>query len=266
VVAVPPAPPPEWEHVADGFAVRDPRIQGWNVESILQTQKAKWPRFMELLDGNGPLGVAHEAPVPDNQDFGAHNTLMSFAYVLTLAARHRDDLSVLDWGSGVGHYYHISRALLPEVRLDYHGKDVPVLCRGGRELAPGATFHDQDDCLRRTYDLVVVSGSLHYSKDWKATARALAAATGSYLYITRLPVVHHAASFAVVQRPAPYGYLTEYLGWFLNRTEFLGHLADLGMVLRREFLIGERPHVCGAPEQGEYRGFLFRPPPTAAVS
>jgi putative methyltransferase (TIGR04325 family) len=250
---------PEWEWVPDGFAVRDPRIQGWNVESILQTQNAKWPRFVELIRGTGPLGVAHEAPSLDNQDFGAHNTLMSYAYVLSLAARHRDDLTVLDWGSGVGHYYHISRALLPEVRLDYHCKDVPMLCQGGRELSPGATFHDRDDCLRRAYDLVLVSGSLQYSEDWKGIVARLATAARSYLYVTRLPVVRKAASFAVVQRPSPYGYRTEYLGWFLNREEFLGHLTELGMELRREFLIYERPHVSGAPEQCEYRGFLFLP-------
>jgi hypothetical protein len=72
-------------------------------------------------------------------------------------------------------------------------------------------------------------------------------------------VVRRAASFAVVQRPAPYGYLTEYLGWFLNRGEFLDHLRGLGMVLRREFLIYERPVVHGAPEQCEFQGFLFEP-------
>ena len=105
-----------------------------------------------------------------------------------------------------------------------------------------------------------LSGSFHYTEDWKRLFRRLASATRSYLYITRLPVVHSVASFVVVQQgPSPYGYLTEYIGWFLNREEFLNHGASLGLELVREFLIHERPFVQGAPEQCEYRGYLFRP-------
>jgi hypothetical protein len=63
----------------------------------------------------------------------------------------------------------------------------------------------------------------------------------------------------VVQRPHACGYHTEYLGWFLNRDEFLSAAAGCGLGLRREFLIDERPPVPGAPEQAEYRGFLFQP-------
>jgi putative methyltransferase (TIGR04325 family) len=254
------AVPPEWECVPEGFRVQDPRITGWNVESILQTQRAKWPLFLRLLEGTGPLGVDHEAPVPSHEDYSAHNTLMAYAYVLALAARNTDTLSMLDWGGGIGHYLAISRALLPEVRLAYHCKEVPLLCEGGRELLPDATFYDaEDECFRRCYDLVLASGSFHYTEDWKRLFRRLASATRSYLYITRLPVVHSVASFVVVQRPSPYGYLTEYIGWFLNREEFLNHGASLGLELVREFLIHERPLVHGAPEQCEYRGFLFRP-------
>ena len=251
---------PEWQYVPDGFLVRDPRITGWNVDSILQAQKTKWPIFQQVLQGPAPLGVAHEATVPANDDYGAHNTLMAYAYVLALAARKRDALSILDWGGGLGHYLAISRALLPDVRFTYYCKEVPLLCQGGRELWPDATFYDdEEECFRHCYDLVLVSGSFQYAEDWKRLLARLASTTGSYLYITRLPVVHRVPSFVVVQRPSPYGYLTEYLGWFLNRAELLKHGADLGLELVREFLILERPFVQDAPEQCEYRGFLFRP-------
>jgi hypothetical protein len=45
----------------------------------------------------------------------------------------------------------------------------------------------------------------------------------------------------------------------LNREEFLTYMSTLEMELIREFLIHERSSVHKAPEQGEYRGFLFRP-------
>ena len=103
------------------------------------------------------------------------------------------------------------------------------------------------------------SSSLHYSENWRDVAAQLAGMTGSYLYITRIPMVRHVPSFVVLQRPYGVGYRTEYLGWFLNRDELLDALQVRGMELVREFLIEERPFVHRAPEQGEYQGFLWRP-------
>jgi hypothetical protein len=42
-----------------------------------------------------------------------------------------------------------------------------------------------------------------------------------------------------------------------NRGEFLHATGVLGLTLVREFLIWERSAVIGAPEQADYRGFLF---------
>jgi putative methyltransferase (TIGR04325 family) len=257
---------PEWEYVPEGWRSKDPRIKGWNVESIVETNKAKWPEFLRLVQGSGPveqahrLGVAYEGAVLSSDDYATHNTIMSYGYVIARAAWKRDRISLLDWGGGIGHYYVISKALLPEIEIDYHCKDLPLICQGGRELLPEAKFHeDEEECFAQTYDLVLASSSLHYSEDWKGVAQRLALATRSYLYITRFPIVQRLTSFVVVQRPYRYGYQTEYLCWFLNREEFLTHMRTLEMDLIREFLIQERPNVHKAPEQGEYRGFLFRP-------
>jgi putative methyltransferase (TIGR04325 family) len=251
---------PEWEYIPEGWRSKDPRIKGWNVESILETQRTKWPEFQRSVQRNGPLGVAHEGFVPSNNDYAAHNSIMAYAYAIALAAHKKDQISLLDWGGGIGHYYLISKAVLPGVTIDYHCKDLPLLCEAGRELLPEANFYEnEEECFARTYDLVLASSSLHYSEDWKNIAQRLALATRSYLYITRIPIIHRVTSFVVVQRPYRYGYETEYLCWFLNREEFLTHMDSLEMELVREFLIQERPVVHKAPEQGEYRGFLFRP-------
>jgi len=168
-------------------------------------------------------------------------------------------LSVLDWGGGLGHYYVLARALVPDLDLEYHCRDLPAMCAKGRELLPEVRFHESDEsCMGRRYDLVLASSSLQYSEDWRGTAGRLAQMTESYLYITRTPVVRRAASFVVVQRPHGLGYDTEYPGWFLNLQELLTGVQALGMELVREFLIDERPFVRNAPEQGEYRGFLWR--------
>jgi putative methyltransferase (TIGR04325 family) len=252
----------EWEYLPGGWEEHDGRVAGWNVASVAQTQRSKWDEFRRAVQGTGPLGVAHEAARPSAEDYAAHNTVACFGYVLALAARGKDRLSLLDWGGGLGHYAVLARALLPDTALDYHCKDLPLLCRAGREVLPDATFHEDDGAaLARRYDLVLASSSLQYSRDWRGTLAGLAAAAAGYLYVTRLPVVRRAPSFVVVQRPHRYGYHTEYLGWFLNREELLGHARGLGVELVREFLIQERPAVPGAPEQPEYRGFLFRARP-----
>lgn len=248
----------EWEYLASGWPEHDDELRGWDAASVARTQLARWPAYVASLEGTGPLGQSSESE-PSEPDYANHNTIMSFAYVLALAARMRDRLSLLDWGSGIGHYYRLSQALMPGIEIDYHCRDLPMIVAGGRNVLQGVTFHDSDEsALSRRYDLVLASSSLHYRRDWRSTLAGLAAATDRYLYVTRQPFVRSAQSFVVVQRPYRHGYDTEYPGWFLNRDEFLGAAVGFGLQMVREFLIEERPVVRGAPEQADYRGFLFR--------
>src|SRR5206468_2207024 len=136
--------------------------------------------------------------------------------------RGRERLSLLDWGGGIGHYGVLSEALMPEVPVDYYCKDLPVLCAAGRETYPRGKFiESEEECLGRSYDVVLCSNAIQYSRDWRQTLRFLAGVTGGYLYLARVPVVRSSASFVVVQRPHAAGYRTEYPGWFLNRGELL---------------------------------------------
>jgi len=253
--------PVEWQVVPEGwdYARRHPEVKGWNVESVLEVYRGKWARFKSLVEGVGPLGISHESDLSTNTDVRLHNSVMSFGYALALAARNRDSLSVLDWGGGIGHYYLLARALLPEVEIEYHCKDVPLLAEEGARLLPQQHFHADDACLSRSYDFVLASTSLHYSEDWKATFASLAAATQGCFYVAHLPCVMQAPSFVFVQRPYRYGYDTEYLGWCLNRDEFLGRAEAAGLALVREFVYGLEFTISGAPEPCSYRGYLFRP-------
>lgn len=248
----------EWERVpAAGAWTRGG--SGWEHESVVATQRARWDSFVAAARGPGPLGRSPEADAALPDDIGAHNTFMAFAYVLARAARGRERLVWLDWGGGLGQYAVLGRALLPEVALEYHCRDTAALAAAGRALQPEAVFHDDDgSCFARRYDLVMASSSLQYSEDWAGTLGRLAGAARAYLYVTRMPFVRRAGSYVAVQRPHRYGYRTEYPGWVLNHAEFLARAAACGLALDREFLIDERPHIKGAPEPCRYRGFLFR--------
>jgi len=71
-----------------------PEVRGWNVQDVLETHKEKRPWFVAIVQGTGPLGVAHESALPTNEDIISHNTTMASAYALALAARKKDRLAI----------------------------------------------------------------------------------------------------------------------------------------------------------------------------
>ena len=246
----------EMEYAPQGWYV----LEGWKGQSVADAQEKHWPTLVSNLQGPGPLGVSHSPWHNNRENRGDHNIMMSYGYVLGLAARKKDRLSILDWGGGVGHYFLYTRALLPEVEIDYHCYDVPNLCRLGRKLLPEAQFHDDERyVLGREYDLVVSSSSLHYFEDWRGVIRKLAPVTREFLYVARLQTVNRAASFVVVHRIFRDGY-TEYVMWCINRQELVSCVQACGLELQREFVFTEPWIIRGAPEKGDCRGFLFRRP------
>lgn len=250
---------PEWEHLPNGWLTRSDRVSGWNVEAVPEAQKEKWQKFKQLTKGTGPLGIAHEAPTVRNDNYYAHHLIMAYAYVLALAARKKEQLTMLDWGGGIGHYLILSQQLIADLYIDYSCKEVPLLCQAGREVLTEARFFERDEeAARKQYDLVVASGSLQYAEDWRSVAQLLASCTGSYLYVTRLPMIRRCDPFVVLQRVYAYGYNTEIKCWFLNRDQFIRHMESSGMTLVREFLFDMHPPVRHAKEQAEIQGFLFK--------
>ena len=250
----------EWEYIPEGwsYASTHPEVRGWNVNGVLETYKEKWPQFVGMVEGIQPLGLSHESSLATNEDLHSHNTIMSFAYCLTLASRNKDRISILDWGGGIGHYYLLSQALLSDIVIDYSCKDVPVLCEYGAELFPQQNFYTDEHCFERTYDFVFASTSMHYTEDWKTLFKCLAGVAESYLYIANMPSVQQVPSFVFVQRPYQYGYDTEYLAWCLNQTEFLHVAEEAEFKLIRKFVYGHKPVINGAPEQNVYCGYLFK--------
>lgn len=256
----PPSEPSEWEYVPEGW---DREVPGWDAGGVADAYARKWPSFLEAIAGSGPLGVYHEtredAPIL-REDAAAHNLVLSFAYVLTLAAHGRDRLSVLDWGGGLGHYHALARALVPDVALEWHCREVPSVAATGREVNPAVVFFADDTCLEHEYDLVLASSSLQYAVDWRERLAGLARATRGLLFVTRLPVARSSDSFVVLQRAQPYGYRTEYLGWVVSQQELLAQARTLGLVLVRELVVDGWFTAEGSPESPiGHRGFLFRP-------
>jgi putative methyltransferase (TIGR04325 family) len=244
----------EMEYVPQGWYP----IDGWNDPGIAEAQEKHWPNILSNLQGPGPLGVSHLPGDTSRQQRAAHNAMMSYGYVLARAARHKDRLTILDWGAGPGHYYLYSKALLPELEIEYESCDLPNLCRIARKLQPEIRAYDNEtDLLGKQYDLVLSSSSLHYVEDWRGQLRKLAALSREYLYVARLQSVVVAPSFVALHKVYRDGY-PEFLSWCINRNEFVACAEECGLELLREFVFVEPWTVRGAPEKPESRGFLLR--------
>jgi putative methyltransferase (TIGR04325 family) len=248
----------EMKYVPGGWRDHSAATAGWNDQRIAEAQEKHWPTLVRNLEGPGPLGVAHFPWSLTRENRIHHNVMMSYGYVLARAARKKDSLSILDWGGGAGHYYLYSKALLPEVEIEYYCVDVPGLCHLGKKLLPEVQFYDNDSSLQgKTFDLVVSSSSLHYFENWRQIVRKLAFASREFLYIARLQTVFHAASFVAVHKPNREGY-APFLCWCLNREEVVGCAEQWEMELLREFVYARKWSIRGAPEKAETRGYLFR--------
>jgi len=260
----PPAEPPEWEYAPEGWqrVTSDPHVTGWDVAGVADAYRAKWESYLRALDRPNPLGIYHEVRAGEEvrtDDVAAHNMLVTFAYVLALAAHEKERVSILDWGGGIGHYGVLAERVLPTAEIEYTCKEVPRIVQVARELGVPGRFVDDDSWRDRTYDLVMASGSLQYSEDWCGTLAQLAEAAEVYTYITRLPLARDVPSFTVIQRAYGYGYDTEYLGWVVNRQELLACAESLRLELVREFLLDAWLSAEGAPESPTgHGGFLFR--------
>jgi putative methyltransferase (TIGR04325 family) len=249
---------PIWQVAPEGFA-GPAASRGWNVQAIVDLQRANWPVWRASVAAPHLLGLNFEAAVPKHLELAQHNTLLAFAYVAARAAQGRESLSLLDWGGGLGHYALLTRGLFPDLRLEYICHDLPLFCEAGRALLPEDRFFDDAEAaLQGRYDLVLASSSLWYERDWKERLAQLAEASKGWVYVTRQIVVEGAPSFVALQRPAAFGYPTEYLCWILNRQELLDHARSLGLAFEREFMIHPGPAIQGAPVHGDYRGYLFR--------
>lgn len=231
-------------------------FRGWNGEGVQKNREATWNDFVKSVEGTRLLGLAESDlrfPYSLNLDDQAFRT--TFGYSLALAARERDEVSVLDWGGSSGNYYVIARRLLPDAKIRYTVVDLPAACALGRRVLPEVTFDEGTAWQRSSYDFVFSSSSLQYLEDWRSTTAALADATRRFLYITRMPFITEGRSFVALQRVREYE--TEYPGWVLNDGEFVRLVESRGLRRRLDFVNHVGPPIKGAPSQNFYRGYLF---------
>lgn len=218
------------------------------------TNEAFWSRFVERERAWCQAMIARvraEDPVLTSDD--GMFSYIAFGYVLALAARNKDKVTVIDYGGNLGEYYWIGKALLAGVELEFHCKELPAIAAVGRILSPDVIWHTDDECLDGQYDLVMFSASLPYLPDWKSVLHRAAQGTRSYLFLADIPSVRDVPTFVITQRS---GGVT-HLQYLFNRSEIVDTVQRAGLRLVREFTMGVHAPVANAPEQPQYAGLLF---------
>lgn len=248
---------PILEFAPDGWRTKlsNSQNQGWSIDAVVNHEKAKWEFYCRNLEGPAPLGFSHEhTDLTFIRNPSFHNVHISYAYVLALAAHKQDSISVLDWGGSLGHYYLLGKAVLPDVKIEFHVKEVPMMAKVGKQLNPEVHWYDDECCLEREYDLVMMTGSIPYMEDWKTMLPRIARSAKKFLFLFRFPIVEDSPTFVAIQRI----YDSQMLHQFLNQAELLEVVRGTGLTLVREFVVGDRPYVKNAPAQSEIRGWLFK--------
>jgi putative methyltransferase (TIGR04325 family) len=249
---------PVLEYYPGGWNGLQNEVGGWNADSVVNQESTKWEAFRDNVNGSGPLGFSHEnTDLAVTRNVAFHNIHMSYAYVLALTARQLSRISVLDWGGGLGHYYLLGKAVLPDVEIKFDCRDVPLMCERGRQLCPEINFYEDDRCLENKYDLVMINGALGYFENWKELLPRIIATVQHHLFLTRVLTVRESPSFVALQRTDVYNYHSDMLTQVFNEKEILDLVAKSGLRLVREFVVGDGPTIVGAPEQCRDCGWLF---------
>ena len=229
--------------------------EGWNSAPIIENMESEFENFADQCRQTIPLGFSHLRTEADSGiTLRNHNLNMIWAYVLAFASRNKKTLSILDWGGGLGHLYLVAKSVIPEVTLDYHCKEMPATVATGRRINPSVTWYDNDDCLAKSFDVVLVSGSLQYMVDWREALKNLSAATKNYALLMQTPIVDKGSGFMAIQRMGD----TELLHQQFNKAEIIGQMNNYGFSLVREFVDGSRLKVVNTEIRCELKGWLFK--------
>ena len=143
---------------------------------------------------------------------------------------------------------------MPDVSIEYHVKEVPLISKIGKQLNPEVNWYNDESCLERNYDLIMLNGSIGYIDEWGDLLHRIARSTQKYLFLYRMLVVQNSPSFIAIQRL----YNSKMLHQQFNQIELLDAVKKTGLTNVREFVVGDRPYIKGAPEQCEMRGWLFK--------
>lgn len=231
---------------AQGWQTPLPPNKGYESEAVIASDLEEW--HSKWVPYQRQIALSPSAPLP-----GDPATWANLACTLAVAAHGRRSLRVLDYGGGLCPLRIVAQAILPQVKLEFHCKEVPALACIGRTLHPEVTWHDDDACLEQAFDLIVFGCVLQYCRDWASLVQRAARAARGHVYIADLAVVMDSESYVAVQRIRD----ASLLMLQVNRCELIEATSAAGLRPVREFPRREHQRIVGAPERPTYFSCLY---------
>jgi putative methyltransferase (TIGR04325 family) len=164
-------------------------------------------------------------------------------------------LSILDFGGGLGHYYQITKIKLLETQINFNCIEMPSMAKIGKLVNPDVHWYTDESYAKKTYDLVMVNGSLQYMREWQSTLKKLADLASDYMLISRLPVAKNNQRGYVAMQIYNGAKLLIYI---FSHAEILQAFGALGFDIVEEAIVEDPTYVRNAPEQFEVKGWILK--------
>jgi len=231
---------------------------GYVSKTLVESPVRFFPEMLNVIGGPQPYGCKPGELKSDTTTFW-HQQVFPYAYVLGRCLIENRPLKILDWGGGLGLYWHLAKSLYPDLELDYHIHELEEFSRRGPEFTPEAHFHhESDDWDGDRFDLVIASGALQYAPDWRGILKQLAGITAGRMYLARTPILlEKTVPRTILHRPRSYGYETDVLFRALPRSGLLDQVETPELRLVREFIGAEEIVVHPDGMRVPFRGYLL---------
>lgn len=131
--------------------------------------------------------------------------IISYAYVLASTARHRDRLSILDWGGGVGQFSPVEQgtSFRRRVRLPREGRPRHVLPRSPAQ--PRCALPRRRLVAREAVRPRRLEQRVPVHRGVAKHAQGVREVTTDHLFISRFPIIFRSPLFVVLYRAEAYG-------------------------------------------------------------
>lgn len=153
-------------------------------------------------------------------------TILPAVVAMMFEQKQDDDISILDFGGGLGIGYMtlVESLTEPRKKVDYTIMEVPEVCNAGRELfLLNEISYTADFPPRESFDLLHSASALQYVEDWKAMLKGFASYKSQYILLSDV-FAGNIPSFVTLQNY----YDSKIRHWFLNYDELIETFSALG--------------------------------------
>lgn len=250
--------PNEMPYAPGGWPMEDPSEATWGSEVAAEHYEKHWESFLQGIKAPGPLGMANRRQLAHGGHVFANHLFLAYGYVLARMTHRRSEFSILDWGGSLGQYALLTERLIPDVQVSFYNKDLPGLRIAAEKFSPMVTYFDHDDQFAdQTFDLVIASGALQYTRDWQGVLGRLTKAARQGLYLGRVPTSFAERAFVTLPQVAFYAQPKRIPMWIFSHDELIATIEKQGFKLEMEFITSEGLKVKNGPAQAEMRGYWF---------